>query len=217
VDGPTVVHLATHGFFFKSTPTPLVVNGTRGVKLNSTQSTQSTQSPPPPQLTMVVQHSNDDGTFGENPLLLSGVALAGANVPDRAGHEDGLLLALEASTLNLRGTKLVVLSACQTGQGMSSKGEGISGLRRALVLAGSQAQVLSLWNVQDDTTAAFMTKMHAKLAAGVARADAIRDVQLEFLHAPSTAKPFYWAAFFLQGNPASFGGKPPRRLPRDLD
>jgi CHAT domain-containing protein len=191
---PTIVHLATHGFLLEGTPAPPTPGESRGVAL---------------------LHGGlgrrPDRISIENPLLLSGLALAGANQPG-AGPDDGLLFALEVSALNLRGTNLVVLSACQTGQGLSSSGEGMYGLRRALVLAGSQAQVLSLWKVQDDTTARFMVAMHQKLAAGVARADALRDTQLELLRDKRTAHPFYWAAFFLQGDPTSFGGKAPHTL-----
>jgi CHAT domain-containing protein len=190
---PTIVHLATHGFLLEGTPAPPTPGESRGFALDGVLGRT------PVQISM------------ENPLLLSGLALAGANQPG-AGPDDGLLFALEVSALNLRGTKLVVLSACQTGQGTSSSGEGMYGLRRALVLAGSQAQVLSLWKVQDDTTARFMVAMHQKLAAGVARADALRDTQLELLRDKRTAHPFYWAAFFLQGNPTSFDGKAPRTL-----
>jgi CHAT domain-containing protein len=188
---PTIVHLATHGFLLEGTPAPPALPESRGVAL---------------------LHGGTPFRISiENPLLLSGLALAGANQPG-AGPDDGLLFALEVSALNLRGTKVVVLSACQTGQGLSSSGEGMYGLRRALVLAGSQAQVLSLWKVQDDTTARFMVAMHQKLAAGVARADALRDTQLELLRDKGTTHPFYWAAFFLQGDPTSFDGKAPRTL-----
>jgi CHAT domain-containing protein/Tfp pilus assembly protein PilF len=189
---PRLVHLATHGFRLEPTLAPLPpVESARG----------ATPLLPPAGRTGPV----------ENPLLLSGLALADANGAGK-GPDDGLLFALEVSALDLRGTKLVVLSACQSGQGASVSGEGLYGLRRALVLAGSQSQVLSLWDVDDDATARFMVALHRKLAEGVSRADALRDVQRDFLADPRTAQPFFWAAFFLQGDPSSFDGKPPAPL-----
>src|SRR5262249_841693 len=82
-----------------------------------------------------------------NPLLRSGLALAGAN--ERRKDDNGILTALEVAGLNLWGTKLVALSACDTGLGEVKNGDGVHGLRRALVLAGAETQVMSLWEVSD--------------------------------------------------------------------
>jgi CHAT domain-containing protein len=82
----------------------------------------------------------------ENPLRL-GLALAGANARRSGDSDDGILTAAEAAQPDLRGTQLVVLSACEAGQGEVQQGEGVYGLRRALVLAGAQAQLVSLWKV----------------------------------------------------------------------
>jgi CHAT domain-containing protein/Tfp pilus assembly protein PilF len=189
---PLILHLATHGFFFQLAAPPR-------------------QRPPSLRGVWLEAMAGPAASRDQDGLLGSGIALAGAN-ETRGGPEDGLLSALEASALDLRGTKLVVLSACQTGQGAVVSGEGIYGLRRALALAGSEAQILTLWNVQDEVTAAFMVALHDKLAKGAARSDALREVQQAYRRDPATAHPFFWAAFFLQGAPDAFDGKPPLAL-----
>src|SRR5262245_61187077 len=98
----------------------------------------------------------------ENPLLRSGLALAGAN-QGKSGDNDGVLIAFEAAGLDLSGTKLVVLSACDTGVGEVKNGEGVQGLRRALVLAGSETQVMSLWPVSDRGARDLMTEYYKGL------------------------------------------------------
>lgn len=134
-----------------------------------------------------------------NPLVRSGLALAGAN-ERRSGNEDGVLTALEVAGLDLWGTQLVVLSACNTGLGETRTGEGVSGLRRALVLAGSESQVISLWSVSDAATRELMVSMYRQLLAGDGRTDALRRVQLEMLRSRRTSHPFYWAGFIQSGD-----------------
>lgn len=135
----------------------------------------------------------------ENPLLRSGLALAGAN-RRQSGEEDGILTALEASGLDLWGTKLVVLSACETGIGEVKTGEGVYGLRRALVMAGAETQVMSLWKVDDEATKNLMVGYYKRLLAGEGRSEALRQVQLAMLKSPATAHPFYWASFIASGD-----------------
>ena len=115
-----------------------------------------------------------------NPLLRSGLALAGAN-QGRNGSDDGVLTALEAASLDLWGTKLVVLSACDTGVGEIRNGDGVYGLRRALVLAGAETQIMSLWPVADRSTRDLMSGYYARLTKGSARGDALRETQLQLL------------------------------------
>lgn len=134
----------------------------------------------------------------ENPLLRSGLALAGAN-QRRSGQEDGILTALEAAGLDLWGTKLVVLSACETGVGAIQKEEGVYGLRRALVMAGAESQVMSLWKVADEATRDLMIAYYKRLVTGQGRAEALRQVQLEMLRSETRTHPFYWASFIPSG------------------
>jgi CHAT domain-containing protein len=168
---PRVVHMATHGFFLADLPAP--DEGERGLELGS-------------------------GGKMVNPLLRSGLALAGANVR-RTGGEDGILTAMEVAGLDLWGTKLVVLSACQTGVGEVRTGDGVYGLRRALVLAGSESQVMSLWSVADRATRDLMVAYYARLERGEGRSAALRAVQLRMLRRAATRHPFFWAAFIQSG------------------
>ncbi len=169
---PSILHLATHGFFL---PQQKVDN-----KLKKSKAVKS-----------------------ENPLLRSGLALAGSNGRQNRQNgngEDGVLTALEVAGLNLRGTKLVVLSACGTGLGDVKTGEGVYGLRRALVISGSQSQLLSLWAVSDNGTKDLMVKYYQNLKAGKGRHEALREVQLEFIKSSRYKNPYYWASFIPSGN-----------------
>jgi CHAT domain-containing protein/Tfp pilus assembly protein PilF len=183
---PHILHIATHGYFLRNLDLP-IPNANTG------------ETPRLPELT-------PGGEKIENPLLRSGLALAGANLR-RSGDEDGILTALEASGLNLWGTKLVVLSACDTGVGEVKNGEGVYGLRRALVLAGSETQVMSLWPVSDAATRDLMVDYYRRLQRGEGRGEALRQVQLQMLRNPKRQHPYYWASFIQSGEWASLDGK----------
>ena len=138
--------------------------------------------------------------------MRSGLALAGAN-QRKNGADDGILTALEASGLNLWGTKLVVLSACDTGLGEVKNGEGVYGLRRAFVLAGTESLVMSLWSVSDYVTRELMTNYYKNLKQGMGRGEALRQVQLEMLKKNGREHPFFWASFIQSGEWANLDGK----------
>jgi CHAT domain-containing protein/Tfp pilus assembly protein PilF len=142
-----------------------------------------------------------------NPMLLSGIVLAGVNDRSavRRGDDDGVLTAEEVVSLDLRGTELVTLSACETGLGEVADGEGVMGLRRAFALAGARALVISLWQVPDAETRELMIRFYDNLGTS-RRADpseALREAQLALiarLRAETGAAPaFFWAAFVVSG------------------
>jgi CHAT domain-containing protein len=140
--------------------------------------------------------------LGHNPLLLAGIALAGANERERA---DGILTALEITTLDLRNTDLVVLSACDTGLGTPARGQELLGLRWAFAYAGARNLVTSLWSVPDTETARLMGHFYAALwEQGLPVAEALRAAQLKMLHAARAqgdSAPHAWGAFVASGQP----------------
>jgi CHAT domain-containing protein len=143
----------------------------------------------------------DADTSVENPLLRSGLVFAGANALT-SGDDDGVVTALEASSLDLRGTGLVVLSACETGVGKIANGEGVYGLRRAFVIAGAESLVMSMWEVDDAATRDLMAGYYKKLEAGLGRSEGLRAIQLEMNATKKYAHPYYWASFIAAGDSA---------------
>lgn len=164
VRSPRVLHLATHGGFSPNL-----------------QSHQSKNLPSP--ITPRWQVSGGTGSLLglENPLLWSRVALAGANTwrEGRApkAADNGLFTAEDVALLDLRGTDLVVLSACDTARGKVHIGEGVIGLRRAFTLTGARVVVMSLWSVDDLATAIFMKRFYEILLSSVPCSEALRKAQ----------------------------------------
>jgi CHAT domain-containing protein len=183
LDGPRLLHIATHGFFLQD------VAG------------QKPQSAAP--VGSIRAAAASDGA--QNPLLRSGLALAGANVGP-VQEDDGILTAMEASSLRLWGTKLVTLSACDTGVGEIRNGEGVYGLRRAFVIAGAETLVMTLWPVSDAITREPMEAYYAGLRAGFGRGDALRQAKLAMLKQKDRQHPFYWASFIQSGEWAGLDG-----------
>ncbi|MFP4299854.1 MAG: CHAT domain-containing protein, partial [Spirulinaceae cyanobacterium] len=187
VEAPRILHVATHGFFLNvdlvaPTANPLENRGIVGV-----QARPNADFAPSAPLNQ------------ENPLLRSGLALAGFNTRSGGGSEDGVLTALELAGLNLRGTQLVVLSACETGVGDVANGEGVYGLRRALAIAGAESQLISLWKVSDEGTKDLMVDYYQRLIGGEGRSAALREVQLAMLQDAEYQHPYFWAAFIPSG------------------
>ncbi len=193
---PRILHIATHGFFL-GTPDALTrtksavyepllsrVLNLRGGRLRD--------------LKPAISGASAERERVDNPLLRSGLALAGANTR-KGGDDDGILTALEAAGLNLQGTRLVALSACDTGVGRVESWEGVYGLRRALILAGSESQVISLWSVSDAATKDLMVDYYKRLMRGEGRGDALRGVQLQMLRGRRQKHPYYWAGFIQSG------------------
>lgn len=152
-------------------------------------------------------------TLAPDPLLRSGLVLAGASAQQAPSgplpREETLITALELAGLDLWGTQLVVLSACDTGRGAIKLGQGVYGLRRALVIAGAEAQVSSLWKINDESTRQFMEAYYSNLLAGVGRTSALRQAMREFRR--KQPHPYYWAPFIALGSDEPLQGMSPRK------
>jgi CHAT domain-containing protein len=193
---PRILHLATHGFFLPDQQRDLNREG-RGLGFDFGEFSGTKDS-----------LGRLSGPLIENPMLRSGLALAGANTWLKAGNppeeaEDGLLTAEDVTGLDLVATELVVLSACETGLGQVHVGEGVFGLRRAFVLAGAKTLVMSLWKVPDEPTRELMEDFYSRLLVGEGRAEALRQAQLAMK--AKYPSPFYWGAFICQGDPSPLG------------
>lgn len=175
--GPRVLHLATHGFF---------------------QPDREGNAEP-----------MGEPAGADDPMLRSGLYFAGADralagTPPIEGLDNGILTAMEAGNINLSGTELVVLSACNTGRGNVRNGEGVFGLRRALQEAGAESVLMSLWSVPDKETLELMQRFYAGWLAGKEMHKALKDAQLAMRKKVQSEHggrdlPYYWGAFVLVG------------------
>lgn len=175
VQQPQVLHIATHGFFLKD------VQDTTGTV-----------------------YGIQADIAKENPLLRSGVILAGAAAVAKdpgnfVNREDGILTAYEAAGLDLAATDLVVLSACETGLGEILNGQGVYGLQRSFLLAGARAVIMSLWKVDDNSTKELMINFYTEWLKDPAadKQKAMRTAQLKLRD--KYKHPFFWGPFVLVG------------------
>ncbi|HKQ56253.1 MAG TPA: CHAT domain-containing tetratricopeptide repeat protein [Candidatus Eisenbacteria bacterium] len=142
----------------------------------------------------------------ENPLLRSGIVLAGANRNQlREDDEDGILTAEEIASMDLSGVEWMVLSACETGIGTVEANEGVFGLRRAIALAGARTSIMSLWRVSDTATAQWMRRLYeARLKDGLSTAEAMRKASRDMLEERrrrgQSTSPWTWGAFIATGD-----------------
>jgi CHAT domain-containing protein/Tfp pilus assembly protein PilF len=179
LDTPGILHIATHGFFLEDGAAPATGRGVGS--FGAVGETGPRQRPP-------------------DPLLRSGLVLAGAAQQGQLGsrhHEDSLVTALELAGLDLWGTQLVVLSACDTGRGDVRLGQGVYGLRRALVMAGAESLVTSLWKVDDEATRQLMEAYYRHLLEGQGRSAALRQAMRTLRQ--KYPHPHFWAPFLPSG------------------
>jgi CHAT domain-containing protein len=162
-----------------------------------------------------VIHMATHGYFFPARAMSSGVLLTAPEKEPEIGdtNNDGVLQAWEIySQLKLK-AELVVLSACETGRGKNVRGEGLIGLTRALQYAGARSVLASQWKVADFSTAKLMLAFHHALRGGLAKDEALRRAMALVRQNPGTAHPYFWAPFFLTGDPSNpnLGTEPKRR------
>jgi CHAT domain-containing protein len=177
VESPRILHLATHGYFLKDEEAKELLS--QGFDLQ--------------EIEMI------PGIGIENPMLRSGIVLAGVNTSLREGRDDGMVSAEKILGLRLKGTEIVVLSACETGVGDVRNGEGVFGLKRAFILSGAKTIVMSLWSVPSKETTELMTRFYTLMSEGKTKAEALGKAKLDMMK--KKVNPFYWGAFILVGKP----------------
>ena len=186
---PRILHIATHGFFLADqAPANDAAAGAAAPGSRSGGAASDGAAAAAPNR--------------EDPLQRSGLVFAGANRPEANPSDDGYLTAAEATAMDLEGTELVTLSACETGLGGVQSGEGVYGLQRSLAVAGARSTLLSLWKVDDGLTVAFMEHYYKRLKAGEGRADALRSTQNDFRENKNSNYHDIrvWGAFQLSGD-----------------
>jgi CHAT domain-containing protein len=171
----TLVHIATHGYFLQDAES--AGGSVFGINAENASS---------------------------NPLLRSGLILAGAGKAiggmqgaDITSNDNGVLTAYEAMNLDLEGTDLVILSACETGLGDVKSGEGVYGLQRAFQVAGADALIMSLWKVDDAATQLLMTNFYTNWLRMGNKQRAFKQAQLQLM--AKYKEPYYWGAFVMMG------------------
>jgi CHAT domain-containing protein len=132
-----------------------------------------------------------------NPMLKSGIALAGANASVIRGKSDGVVTALKLSGLDLKGTDLVVLSACETGVVDINSTDSVSGLSKAFIQAGAKDIIISLWSVDDQATKELMSSFYRQIKESKDYAKALKFAKLKMIE--EGKHPFYWGAFIVSG------------------
>lgn len=182
--GPGVLHVATHGVF-----------GAR----HDAREQEATASRSVDRALVGARFRDIDEPFIRSALLFSDAAR-----PATTGRTtDGIVTAMDILGMDLRSTELVVLSACDSGRGDVVAGSGSYGLKRALLFAGAESVVTSLWKVSDEVTAGFMADFYGALREGVPREEALRQAELSIRRA--YPHPYFWAAFVLTGGSGSLG------------
>ena len=140
----------------------------------------------------------------DDTMQQGGLALASANALSTE-EAAGVVTARQLAQLDLSGTELVVLSACDTGLGHAEMGREFAGLRRAFAMAGARSQLTALWAVDDEAGAVFMQTFYAALAGGASRVDALAQGQAAVRAVPEWAHPAFWAGFVLWGEAGPLG------------
>ena len=182
---PSILHFATHGVFNE---------------LDDADPVWEHHVMPVGDELMLFSHADKNSCV--NPMFYSGLALCGANRRETKG-DAGVMTAQEIAGLDLRGTDLVVLLACETGMGTAKRGEEFMGLRRALAIAGAATQVTSLWRVEDSATRTLMGRYYRHLSKGMDKTRALIMAQAEVENDPDNphwSHPYFWGAFISSGD-----------------
>lgn len=192
---PRALHIATHGIFLASSSTPTLraggMRGTGALRHFAVLEPGASAAPAEPP--------------SDNPLARSALLLSGAAARSGQGlAQQGVVTAKEVASMNLWGTQLVVLSACDTGRGTLEVGQGVYGLRRAFLVAGAESLVSSLWQVADAETADLMERYYQNMLAGQGRGEAMRSAALWMKRRKT--HPYYWAGFLVIGRDAPLVG-----------